>query len=288
MLDESKPGKACAEFDAMLIDALDGVLTGERKEGFDAHRRSCPICGPMFAEVEAGQLWLRSLEPVEPPPHLLHNILAATTGVVSTGLATSGRAAKAPWRERVREWWDSWFTPVTAFVRQPRFVMSFGMIFFTSSLVMSTSGVKASDVAKIDLRPSALRHTYNSAQIKIVQYYDNIRFVYEVESKVRELKRATTPAEAAPEPKKQNRGNGDTSEQPEQRQDRNYSMEDDQTVLAALRGSGTVTLEQAASSEPRARGPQAAGFSVAGEGAAIELLFARNSRLATPGSRRFL
>ena len=95
MLDETKPGKACAEFDAMLIDALDGVLDGERKEGFDAHRRACPVCGPMFAEVEAGRLWLRSLEPVEPPPHLVHNILVATTGVVSTRQATSAGARSA-------------------------------------------------------------------------------------------------------------------------------------------------------------------------------------------------
>ena len=129
--------------------------------------------------------------------------------------------------------------------------MSFGMIFFTGSLVMSTAGVKASDIAKIDLHPSALRHAYNGAQIRIVQYYDNIRFVYEIESKVRELKRATTPAETSPEPKKENRGNGDTSEQPDQRQDRNYSMEDDQTVLAALMESDTGCNREATSLERR-------------------------------------
>ena len=80
-------------------------------------------------------------------------------------------------------------------MRQPRFVMSFGMIFFSFSLGLNVAGVKPADVAKVDLRPSALRHAYNDAQIKVVKYYDNIRFVYEIESKVRELKRANTPAE---------------------------------------------------------------------------------------------
>ena len=75
--------------------------------------------------------------------------------------------------------------------------MSFGMIFFMGSLGLSVAGVKPADVAKIDLRPAALRHAYNDAQIKVVKYYDNIRFVYEIESKVRELKRANTPAEPA-------------------------------------------------------------------------------------------
>jgi len=80
----------------------------------------------------------------------------------------------------------------------------------------------------------AVRHAYVDAQIKVVKYYDNIRFVYEIESKVRELKRANTPAQASPEQLKENRKN-DTSGQPEQRQDRNYSQEYNQPVLAALR-----------------------------------------------------
>jgi hypothetical protein len=84
------------------------------------------------------------------------------------------------------------------------------------------------------MRPAALRHAYNDAQIKVVKYYDNIRFVYEIESKLRELKRTNTPAEPAPEEPKQNHKN-DTSGQPDQRQDRNYSQEYNQPVLAALR-----------------------------------------------------
>jgi len=112
------------------------------------------------------------------------------------------------------------------------------MIFFTFSLALNVAGVKATDVAKVDLRPTALRHAYNDAQIKVVKYYDNIRFVYEIESKVRELKRANTPPEDAPEQQQQqqkdNRKN-DTSGQPEQRQDRNYSQEYNQPVLAELR-----------------------------------------------------
>jgi hypothetical protein len=140
----------------------------------------------------------------------------------------------------MRERWDSFFTPVAAFVRQPRFVMSFGMIFFSFSLALNAAGVKPADVAKVNLRPSALRHAYNDAQIKVVKYYDNIRFVYEIESKLRELKRANTPAEPGPQQPKENRKNN-TSGQPEQRQDRNYSQEYNQPVLAALRDLPAVT-----------------------------------------------
>jgi hypothetical protein len=245
MPEETKHGVECSEFEALLSDALDtdfrdneGRLSAARKQSFEAHRRVCSICGPLFADVQAGQQWLRSLEPVEPPVHLVHNILAATSGVVSTRPLTAADGRTTPFGERAREWWDSYsasyFRPVAAFVRQPRFVMSFGMIFFSFSLGLSAFGVKPSDVAKVDLRPSALRHAYNDAQIKVVKYYDNIRFVYEIESKVRELKRANTPAEPAPEQPKEDRKN-DTSGQPDNRQDRNYSQEYNQPVLAALR-----------------------------------------------------
>ncbi len=96
MPDEIKHGGIeCTEFEALLSDALEGQLTPARKQGFDAHRRICAVCGPLFADVQAGQQWLRSLEEVEPPVHLVHNILAATSGVFSTrseAVTAGGRA----------------------------------------------------------------------------------------------------------------------------------------------------------------------------------------------------
>jgi hypothetical protein len=245
MPDETKHGIECTEFEALVSDALEGLLTPARMESFEAHRRVCSICGPLFADVQAGQQWLRSLEEIEPPAHLVHNILTATSGVVSTrALAATRDGRTTPFRERAREWWDSFFTPVAAFVRQPRFVMSFGMIFFSFSLGLSVAGVKPKDVSKVDLRPTALRHAYTDAQIKVVKYYDNIRFVYEIESRLRELKRANTPVEPAPEEQKQNRKNNSSGQpdrsspdhsSPDPKQDRNYSREYNQPVLAALR-----------------------------------------------------
>ena len=72
-----------------------------------------------------------------------------------------------------------------------------------------------------------------------VKYYENIRFVYEIESRVREFKRATVPAEPAPEEKNKNRKDN-TSEQPEKRQDRNYSQEDNQPALAMIPSNAPV------------------------------------------------
>jgi hypothetical protein len=231
---EIKHGIECTEFETLLSEALDGQLTGAGKERFGAHANVCPLCGPLFADAQAGQKWLRSIEEIEPPLNLVHNILAATTGINSARLQTTRpETGKAPFGERAREWWDSFFTPTARFVRQPRFVMSFGMIFFSFSLALSAAGVKPADVAKIDLRPSALKHNYNITQGRVVKFYENIRFVYEIESRVREFKRATTPAEPGPQKPTQDRKNN-TSGQPDQRQEQNYSREENQPILAGL------------------------------------------------------
>jgi Putative zinc-finger len=239
MAGETKHGIECSQFEALLSEALDGQLSGSRKETFEAHGKVCPVCGPLFADARAGQQWMQSLEEVEPPAHLVHNILAATTGISSARLHEAAPTVRTtPLGERVREWWDSLFTPTAAFVRQPRFVMSFGMIFFSFSLALSAAGVRASDVAKIDLRPAALKRTYYATQGRVVKFYENIRFVYEIESRVREFKRATTPAEPGPEKPKQNRKDNNTSGQPDEKQERNYSLDENQPVLACLPDPG--------------------------------------------------
>ena len=119
--------------------------------------------------------------------------------------------------------------PVWGTVRQPRFAMSFGMAFFALSVALSVLGVKPADLRQISLRPAAIRHTYYNTQARVVRYYENIRFVYEVESRVRELKRNVAPAEAAPAKKDHK---NDTTQQPEQKQDRNYSQNESHLILA--------------------------------------------------------
>ena len=112
--------------------------------------------------------------------------------------------------------------------------MSFGMAFFSLSISLSLAGVKLSDVRHADLRPSAIKRTYYETSGRVVKYYENIRFVYEIESRVREFKRATTPAEPAPQKKDNRQKNDNTSGQPDEKQQRNYSQGERQVMLAAL------------------------------------------------------
>src|SRR5439155_24187869 len=198
MAGESKNGMQCGEFETLLNEALDETLTGAKLESFQAHGKVCSICGPLLTEADAGRRWLRSLAEVEPPSNLVGNILIATTGRASARTQAQTGSANS-WKDALSRWLGPVFTPVFAVARQPRFAMSFGMAFFSLSITMSMAGVKMSDLRHADLRPSALRRTYYETTGRIVKYYDNIRFVYEIESRLREFKRATTPAQPAPE-----------------------------------------------------------------------------------------
>jgi hypothetical protein len=223
----------CSEFDALLSDALDQILTGPKAQAFQAHAKTCPVCGPLLAEADIGKRWLEQLVDVEPPQHLVHNILAATTGIDTARLRETA-AAQPSWLDRVAASTSAAFRPIVAVAKQPRFAMSFGMAFFSLSISLSLAGVKLGDLRHVDLRPSAIRRTYYETSGKVVKYYENIRLVYEMESRLRELKRATTPAEPAPVKKNNNQRNDNSSGQPDQKQERNYSQGDSQVILASL------------------------------------------------------
>jgi hypothetical protein len=231
MPDQTSNGMKCNEFDSLLSDALDGVLSGAALDRFQAHARSCKACGPLFAEAEAGRSWLKDLEEVEPPANLVTNILASTTGVDSQRLRTAAplRQPRISWLDRVQA---SVFEPIWAMVRQPRFAMSFGMAFFALSVGLTVAGVKPADLREVSLRPAAIRHAYFNTQARVIRYVDNVRAVYEVQAALRGIKRNVTPAEPGPAKPTKERKN-DTSQQPEQKQERNYSQTGEQLILAS-------------------------------------------------------
>ncbi len=235
MPEPTSHGMQCHEFDGLLSDALDGILTGAQLDRFQAHARTCSACGPLFAEVEAGRNWLKDLTEVEPPVSLVTSILASTTGVDTQRLRVNVSAPqpRVTWAERAQAWAWGLMQPIWATVRQPRFAMSFGMAFFSLSVALSVIGVKPADLRQVSLRPAALRHTYYNTQARVVRYYENIRFVYEVESRVRDFKRNVAPAEPRSQdsPEKKDHKN-DTTQQPEQKQERNYSQTENHLILA--------------------------------------------------------
>ncbi len=221
----------CSQFESLLAEALDQALPAELEPAFTAHGESCPACGPMLAEAREGMLLLHSLAEVDPPKNLMHNILAATTHAVRPAAQAMPQAPapKLGWQERLRAW-----SPALAGMMHSRFVTSFCMAFFSLSLTLSLMGVRITDLGKIDWHPTALRKSivlqYTQVEAKVQRYYDNMRLVVELESRVRGLKRAATPVEE-PSNKKgnENRQQNQNSEPDRNGRPRDYSQERDDT-----------------------------------------------------------
>ena len=239
MADEIKVEMGCATFDALLADALDGTLDGAKQKSFERHKATCASCAAMFAEAEAGLNWLSKLDEVEPPRNLVHNILAVTSGTeVATGMAEV--AARRPWHVRIFERLVPQLSPLMT----SRFAMSFAMAFFSITMVLSMTGIRVSDIRKVDFSPRGVRKTYTDTEARVLRYYDNIRLVYMIESRVRDLKRAAGSGseEKKESPKSEKRN--DRDDDPERKQYQNYSREENAIVTAQLRTDAIAVLER--------------------------------------------
>jgi hypothetical protein len=222
----------CGEFEAMLAEALDGALSTENQQSFEAHGQNCRVCSPLWAETQEGMELMRSLGEVEPPKNLVHNILAATTMKEARAESATTEPIKGGWLERLRGGWR----PSLSGLMHSRFAASFAMAFFSLSITLTLAGVKVSDVKHVDWHPSALRKSvvlgFTQVEARVTSYYENLRLVYEVQARVQELKKKTAPApDTNNENKQQNRNtapdDGGRPQQPE-----NYSREMDGSLIA--------------------------------------------------------
>jgi hypothetical protein len=108
-----------------------------------------------------------------------------------------------------------------------------------------------SDLTPAVLKDTAVR-TYYETEARVVRYYENLRFVYEIESRVRELKNTALPDEQAPAKKSnEKKGQNDRTKSGDQdrKDQRQYSRELSDTMLAWLRN---LDLPSAASTRSEA------------------------------------
>jgi len=234
--------KLCAQCEAMLADALDGTLSAADQATFDLHLIGCPACTSMLADAQRGAAWMEMLKSPrpEPPTALLERIIAQTSGQTanasspaiilgsndrlrtpntllgrptlvpsSTTQPTFASTNVIPFRTRLTHG----FRSLGHTMLQPRLAMTAAMAFFSIALTLNLTGVRLGDLRASDFKPSSIMRSYHLATAKVVSYSYNLRVVYELESRVRDLQRSsddgstgstTTPAppnEPAAKPK---------------------------------------------------------------------------------------
>jgi hypothetical protein len=182
---------ACGEWETLLADALDGLLQPEDEATFAEHMASCQACTALFEESRKGREWLEFLSPEpEVPAGLLDKILAQTgPGQVAGYGLMSGGAKVLP---MTPAWQRPGFMAQVRRFAEPRLLMTAAMAFFSITLTLNLTGVRVSNLRLADFRPAAVRSLLErrimTASVPIVRYYDHLRFVYEVQSRMRELR----------------------------------------------------------------------------------------------------
>ena len=248
----------CAQCESMLADALDGTLSPKDQAAFDLHMAGCTTCTTMLADAQRGAAWMEMLKsyPPEPPDTLLKRIFAETcdkaTNESRPAIVLGGNdhlrvpevllphpaayvAAKTvlPFHTRLTQGLRSFGQTIL----QPRFAMTAAMAFFSIALTLNLTGVRLRDLRASDLKPSSIVRSCYDAKARVVRYSDNLRVVYELESRVRDLQNSpnssfsngtpapqSTPASANPQQNPSNTNQPDNQnpapQNPDQKQNR--------------------------------------------------------------------
>lgn len=205
----------CDEWEILLAESVDGLLTSEARLPFDAHSAECRVCAELLKQAQQGREWLHFLEDEPAVPNgMMDRILSKTSGAVAGGPLAVGVASHIPVHllgvPLRRSMWDS------------RMMMTVAMAFFSLALTLNVAlnlaGVRVTNLKLSDLTPASmemnLTQQFYGAKKSLVQYYDNLRVVYEVESKMRDLRRNEEMQQSAPQQQQRQavpenpRGNG--------------------------------------------------------------------------------
>jgi anti-sigma factor RsiW len=181
----------CAEFESKLADYVDGSLTATGRAEVESHAANCAGCREFMAEVSGMAALLERVEDVEPPAELITRIAFQ---------APQGRSRDAAdvfgfWPELKAKWIQPWLDPLL----QPRFAMGMAMTVLSFSMLEKCGGVKVQHLQAADLNPAHVLATLEDRAVRtkdrLVKNYENLRVVYEIESRLNDAEQKNSSIE---------------------------------------------------------------------------------------------
>lgn len=164
------------ELENLASDYLDGHLDIARKAEVEEHLAGCNSCRGVLSDVRLAIQACRSAGEVTPPPWLVSRIRFATVGEKRTGIV-----------EQV--------TALLQTIRQPRVAYATAMALFSLSLIINVAGLNLRSLNMEDLNPATWVYRANRAghmlYARAEKFYDDLRIVYEIESRFRNAQSET-------------------------------------------------------------------------------------------------
>jgi anti-sigma factor RsiW len=166
----------CAEFEILFCDYVDGLLKGSDKTALEVHLNACAACADLAQEIRGAVAFIGRAEKVEPPAELVTRILHDIPTVRVK-------------RER-RSWFGRFFGGIKDAVLQPRFAMGMAMTMLSISMLGYLTGINPRQLSVSDLNPAkiwtAVEDRAHRVWDRAVKYYDNMRLVIEIQSRLKQ------------------------------------------------------------------------------------------------------
>ncbi len=167
----------CVDIEALLCDYVDGALGQPERAEVDTHIASCDACAESLADSQSAVQFMSGVDSLEAPPELVTRIL----------YQTHGAKLRNPEVEPLRRGWLSrLFQPIL----QPRFAMGMAMTILSFSMIGKMAGIPQRPLSAADLEPGRILASIDTkahrAYDRLVKYVDNLRLVYEIQSRLGE------------------------------------------------------------------------------------------------------
>ncbi len=178
----------CIDVESLLADYLDGVLPHAERAQLEVHLATCAGCAQFLAEVSAGFELTKRADEIQPPADLITRI--AYQAPIGRSRRPSERQG---WINRLR---SRWLQPML----QPRLAMGMAMTILSFAMMERCTGVRVQRIEAADLNPIRIIGSLEDRAVRTkdraVKYYENIRFVYDIEVRLREMEEQQTQASA--------------------------------------------------------------------------------------------
>ncbi len=192
----------CSDVEILLCDYVDGTLHGEQKSAVEGHLASCAGCAESARDASSAVAFIDRAGVVEVPAHLVTRILFE--------LPVARRAEHSVSRSGWRRFRAKWLEPVL----QPRFAMGMAMTVLSFAMLGRFAGIRVRQLNPSDLDPVKVWMTVEDNALRTwergVKYYDSLRIVFEIQTRLREwsdqaesdraAKPATKKGQAEPRP----------------------------------------------------------------------------------------
>jgi hypothetical protein len=167
----------CAQLDIALCDYLDGTLAAAERAEVERHLSGCAACAEMARDAGAAIAFMERAADVEPPPELITRMFA---------IAGTREAQASVVRSGFRGWIRNLMQPVL----QPRMVMGLSLTILFFGMMARCAGIPERRLSAADLEPSrvwaGLDDRVHRVWERSVKFYENLRFVYQIQSRLRE------------------------------------------------------------------------------------------------------